>query len=69
MSGIKVRQVMERPGIFIDETTLLVEAARLMRDRDLGCLLVGGADRLVGIVTDRDLVVRSLAQGQDSHRL
>ena len=69
MSGIKVRQVMERPGIFIDETTLLVETARLMRDRDLGCLLVGSPDRLVGIVTDRDLVVRSLAQGQDSHRI
>lgn len=69
MSGIKVRQVMERPGIFIDGTTLLVETARLMRDLDLGCLLVGSPDRLVGIVTDRDLVVRSLAQGQDSYRI
>ncbi|MEM9965895.1 MAG: CBS domain-containing protein [Asticcacaulis sp.] len=44
------------------ETSLRV-AARLMRDYDCGYLPVGDNDRLVGAVTDRDIVVRGLGEG------
>jgi CBS domain-containing protein len=41
-------------------------AARTMRDRAVGCLIVQESGHLAGIVTDRDLVVRVLAEGIDA---
>ncbi|MFC4910859.1 CBS domain-containing protein [Actinomadura gamaensis] len=43
----------------------LHEAARLMRDEDIGGVLVTVAGRLCGMVTDRDIVVRALAEDRD----
>jgi CBS domain-containing protein len=43
----------------------IIEAARMMRDEDVGSLPVTEDGRLVGIVTDRDLVIRVLADGRD----
>ena len=42
----------------------LVEAARLMADLDIGVLPISENDRLIGMVTDRDIVVRGLANGR-----
>jgi CBS domain-containing protein len=44
--------------------TFVEDAARHMRDANVGSLLVVNDDRLLGIVTDRDLVVRALAGGR-----
>lgn len=44
----------------------LSEVARLMRDGDMGCIPVVDGEKLVGIVTDRDIVVRSIASGKDA---
>jgi len=44
----------------------LQDAARLMRDGDMGSVPVVEDGKLVGIVTDRDIVVRSIAEGRDS---
>ena len=47
-----------------DET--LVEAARKMRDLDVGALPVCGSDdRLAGMITDRDIAIRAVAEGKD----
>jgi CBS domain-containing protein len=44
------------------------DAAQVMRDRDCGCVpIVDDADRVVGIVTDRDLTVRAIATGRDGN--
>jgi len=40
-------------------------AARMMRERGVGCLIVTREGHPVGIVTDRDLVIRVLAEGRD----
>ena len=40
------------------------EAARMMADIDVGILPVGEHDRLVGMITDRDIIVRAVAAGQ-----
>jgi len=40
------------------------EAASLMADIDVGSLPVGDNDRLVGMITDRDIVIRAVAQGK-----
>lgn len=42
------------------------DAARLMRDNDCGALPVVDNDRIVGIVTDRDLAIRALAEGRNA---
>jgi len=46
-------------------SSTVVDAARAMRDRDVGNVLVTAGDELRGIVTDRDLVVRGIAEGGD----
>ena len=44
----------------------LYEAARVMRDRGIGDVLVTYAGRLCGVVTDRDIVVRAVAESRDT---
>lgn len=60
-----VRDLMTADPIVLDAEATVAEAARCMRDRDVGDVLVRSDGRLCGIVTDRDLVVRCLA-GEDS---
>lgn len=61
----KLRDVMTQAPIVLDEKDTAAAAARQMKERDVGDVLVRGADgRLRGIVTDRDLVVRCLADAR-----
>ncbi|MGW2131359.1 CBS domain-containing protein [Streptomyces coelicoflavus] len=60
-----VRDIITGDPVTVEPLTSVTEVARLMRDRDLGAVLVTEGDRLRGLVTDRDLVVRSLAEGGD----
>ncbi|MFF0534005.1 CBS domain-containing protein [Streptomyces coelicoflavus] len=60
-----VRDIMTGDPVTVEPLTSVTEVARIMRDRDLGAVLVTEGDRLRGLVTDRDLVVRSLAEGGD----
>jgi CBS domain-containing protein len=61
----RVSDVMTRNPIICESSTTIVEAAQLMRDRDIGDVLVSSGDEVIGIATDRDLVVRGLAGGID----
>jgi CBS domain-containing protein len=63
--GTKVHEVMtERPRAVTPQTPLN-EVAQVMETEDVGAVPVVDGDRLVGIVTDRDIVVRAIAQGKD----
>jgi len=62
---MKVRDIMTAKPVCIPPETSLVDAARRMRDLDVGSLPICADDRLIGMVTDRDLVVRGLAADQD----
>ena len=64
-----VRDIMTRGVQLLSPHDSLRSAARRMRDDNIGSLPVAEGDRLVGYVTDRDLVVRGLAQGfrPDTH--
>ncbi|HEY6030801.1 MAG TPA: CBS domain-containing protein, partial [Gaiellaceae bacterium] len=54
----------ERPRTLgLDDT--IVEAARAMRDEDAGIMPVVDGDRLEGVITDRDVAVRVVAEGSD----
>jgi len=59
---MKVREAMTADVAVASPDQTIADAARLMADRDIGALPVGDVDRLVGMVTDRDLVVRALAR-------
>jgi CBS domain-containing protein len=60
------REVMHRGAECVKENETLAEAAKMMRDLHVGSLPICGNDeRLRGIITDRDIVVRCLAEGKD----
>ncbi|NSC24980.1 CBS domain-containing protein [Streptomyces albus subsp. chlorinus] len=63
-----VREVMTAAPVAVGTLTGVGEAAQRMRDEDIGAVLVTERDRLRGLVTDRDLVVRVLAEGRDPDR-
>ena len=63
--GTKVREVMtDRPRCVTMETPIS-EVAQLMESEDIGSLPVLEGDQLAGMITDRDIVVRAIAQGKD----
>jgi CBS domain-containing protein len=67
--GKKVRDAMTQNPTYVSPTQAITEAARIMRDEDVGSLPVVEGDRLTGMVTDRDIVVRGLADGRDASQL
>ena len=62
---MQLREIMTRDVECVGPETTLREAAEKMRSLDVGPLPVCENDRLLGIVTDRDIVVRAIAQGRD----
>jgi CBS domain-containing protein len=65
MTTPALREVMSGPVITIDPDASAADAARLMRDEDTGDVVVAVGDQLKGIVTDRDLAVRLVAEDLD----
>jgi CBS domain-containing protein len=62
---MNVKDIMTRDVEVVHPDDPIKEAAQRMRDRDIGFLPVCDGDRLVGVVTDRDLILRGLAEGTD----
>jgi CBS domain-containing protein len=60
-----VRDIMTGSPVTVEPQTSVTAVARLMRDQNIGAVLVTEDDRLRGLVSDRDLVVRALAEGGD----
>ena len=63
--GQQVKEVMTTGPITLDRDASLAEAARVMRDRGIGDVIVVEGDDAEGIVTDRDIVIRGVAEGAD----
>jgi len=61
----KVKDLMTRNPVTLDAKSSVVEAAKHMRDVAVGDVLVTDDGKMCGIVTDRDLVVRCLAEGKN----
>ena len=57
-----VRDVMTAEPIVLQRDQSIADAARAMRDNAVGSVLVVDGDKLCGLVTDRDIVVRALAE-------
>ena len=61
----KVRDVMTPNPDCVTEKNSLRDVARIMKDRDTGVVPVVQDKKIIGLITDRDIVVRGLAEGKD----
>jgi CBS domain-containing protein len=66
---MKVKEVMHRGVTWVEPNTSVREIAQMMRDGDIGSVPIGENDRLVGIVTDRDIICRGIADSADCNGL
>ena len=66
---MKVKEMMHKGVEWVSPDTPIGAIAKKMRQRDIGAIPVGENDRLVGMVTDRDIAVRGLANGRDVSKL
>ena len=64
---MKVKQVMVETVNTVSSSETLQNASALMRTHDIGFLPVVSGDRILGVVTDRDMVIRALAGGLHPH--
>jgi len=62
---MKVKDAMHAGVTWVEPGTRISELARMMRDEDIGSIPIGENDRLVGMVTDRDIVCKGVANGKD----
>lgn len=66
---MKVKEVMHEGVTWIAPDETVANIAKKMRDEDIGALPVGENDRLIGMVTDRDITCRGTAAGADPTEL
>lgn len=65
LQGNYVRDVMTPEPVTVATSTTLEQAARHMRDAGIGNVIVLEGEKITGILTDRDIVVRAIAEGWD----
>ena len=58
---MKVKEVMHKGVEWVGPDTPVIELAKLMNRHDVGAIPIGDNDRLIGMVTDRDIVCKGLA--------
>jgi CBS domain-containing protein len=66
---MKVKEMMHKGVEWVSPDTSITAIAEMMQEGDIGAIPVGENDRLVGMVTDRDLAVRGLVKGTDISKL
>lgn len=64
-----IRDVMTAHPVALPATSSVIDAARAMRDSNIGDVIVIDEGRVCGIVTDRDITVRGVAEGRNISRL
>jgi CBS domain-containing protein len=62
---MKIRELMKSAPVAVALSDSVFEAAKAMRERGIGTVLVTDQGKLAGLVTDRDIAVRVLAKGRD----
>ena len=65
---MKLREVMTRMIQLVSSSQSIQEAAQLMRDQDIGMVLVFTGPQIVGILTDRDIAINATARGLNPTR-
>lgn len=63
----QIKDVMTQDVKILSPDATIKDAARQMRDGDFGLMPVGDNDRLVGTLSDRDIVIRAVADGKEAN--
>jgi len=63
---MKVKNSMHKGAHWVSPETPVTTLAQMMREQDIGAIPVGENDRLIGMVTDRDIALRAVADGKAS---
>jgi len=66
IARVPILEIMSKSPVTVRTEVSVAEAARLMRDRGVGSLVVLDGDAPVGIVTERDMVAKVIAQGKNA---
>ena len=66
LSRLRCREIMTKNVTTAASSSSLREVAALMRDGDMGAVPIVDDGKLIGIVTDRDIVIRAVAEGKDA---
>ena len=66
---MKIAELMTRHVEFVDPGATIAQAAELMGEHDIGALPVGSPGDVRGIITDRDILFRVVAEGRDPARV
>lgn len=66
---MKVRDAMHKNVVWVTPDTQLPDIAATMRGEDIGAVPVGENDRLIGMVTDRDLALNAFSESRDPLQL
>ncbi len=61
----QIKDLMSRDVKVINPDMTIRDAAQKMRDGDFGMMPVGEDDRMIGTISDRDIVIRAIAEGMD----
>lgn len=62
---MKVKDMMHKGAEYVAPNAKLQAIAKKMRDRDIGAMLVCEDGKAIGMITDRDIAIRALANGKD----
>ena len=62
---MRIAEIMTQDPEVVTSDSILTDAALKMRELDVGMLPIGKDDRLVGMLTDRDITIRATAEGRD----
>lgn len=62
-SEMNVKEIMANVVHMVDGAQPLEKVASIMKDNDIGCVVVGTRDKMEGVITDRDIVCRAVAAG------
>jgi CBS domain-containing protein len=69
LAALRVKDLMTRGVEFVAPEATVQEAAVRMAEQDIGAVLVGSVERLEGVLTDRDILLRLVVNGIDPARI
>lgn len=68
-TGVKVADAMTKSPVFVAPSTTVYDVAKHMLKKKVGCVLVKDQNRLLGIITEKDLVERVLAKNKSQKKV
>ena len=61
MIKLKAQDIMSRNLIIMDDNTSISEVARIMKEKDIGFIPISSDNKIIGVITDRDIVVNAIS--------